>query len=319
LFHGKTYIKGKRTMNNIHLNDLQKYLSTCLLATAALLVGASPAWAQVSLGTASGFSVLGSTLGGTNVTCTDGVITGDVGVSPQISGVVPFTNTRCTVAGGTPPATDAAAAGARTAFLSAYGTVFDVTCDTVHTLTGTLDGVNLAPGNYCLSAEAKTGTLTLKGGSNDVWVFRVSGALSGNSFTVVMDGGQPCNVFWAPIGAAATMVDSNLKGNILAGDATLGAITLTRGTLAGRALANLAVTITGTSVIGCDALSGSPSCKGKDHDGDHDKDHKKCNQGVGNGSEDCDPGHSDQNNPFGSNDEHDGDKPGDPGRKGGKS
>src|SRR3990172_1441515 len=99
------------------MNDLQKYLSTCLLATAALLGGASPAFAAdaPSLGAASEFAVLG----GTNVTCTTGsVVTGDVGVSP--GSAVPFTNTGCTIAGATPPETDAAAAQARTDFLSAY-------------------------------------------------------------------------------------------------------------------------------------------------------------------------------------------------------
>ena len=43
---------------------------------------------------------------------------------------------------------------------------------------------------------------------------------------------------------------------------------------------------------------------------------QRCNQGVGNGSEGCDPGNSNQGNPFGSNDEPGG-TPGNPGRKGG--
>ena len=83
------------------MNDLQKYLSTCLFATAALFAGASPAWAQVSLGAVSKFAVLG----GTNVTCTAGVVAGDVGVSP--GSAVAFTNTDCTIAGATPPASRA--------------------------------------------------------------------------------------------------------------------------------------------------------------------------------------------------------------------
>jgi hypothetical protein len=132
------------------------------------------------------------------------------------------------------------------------------------------------------------------------------------------NGGQPCNVFWVPT-AATTMTTSALKGNILAGGA-IGSITLTGGSLAGRALANVAVTMTNASVIGCATLSGSESCKGKDRDGDDDdkehKKHKKCNQGVGNGPEDCDPGHSDRHNP--SNDERGG-TPGDPGRQGGNN
>ena len=79
-----------------------KSVSTCMIGIAALLAGVSPAWAQVSLGAASQFSVLG----GTNVTCTGGsVVIGDIGVS---SGS--FTDTGCTIAGGSPPTTNAAAA-----------------------------------------------------------------------------------------------------------------------------------------------------------------------------------------------------------------
>ena len=286
------------------MNNVPKYFSKCLLATAALLVSSSPAWAQVSLGAASGFSVLA----GTNVTCTAGVVAGAVGVSP--GSAVPFTNTGCTITGATPPATNGAAAAARTDFLSAYAAIQATSC----ILTpGNLDGLTLPPGVYCLDAVAKAGTLTLQGPSTGVWVFRVAGALTGTNFSVAMaGGGQPCNVYWAPT-AAATMTTSALQGNILAGDPAGGSITMTGGTLAGRALANVAVTMTGASIIGCGALSASASCKDNGRD-DEDKDHKKCNQGVGNGSEGCDPGHS--HHPFGSNDE-DGGKPGDPGRKGG--
>ena len=97
------------------MNSLQKYLSASLLATAALLGSTTTALAApVSLGAASDFSVLGAT-----VTCTTSVIAGDVGISPAIA----FTNTGCTIAGGMPPATNAAAVGARTDFLSASTTL----------------------------------------------------------------------------------------------------------------------------------------------------------------------------------------------------
>ena len=58
------------------MNNLPKYLSTCLLATAAL-AGAAPASAQVTLGAASGFALLGTT-----VTCVGpGSVIGDVGAT----------------------------------------------------------------------------------------------------------------------------------------------------------------------------------------------------------------------------------------------
>jgi hypothetical protein len=44
-------------------------------------------------------------------------------------------------------------------------------------------------------------------------------------------------------------------GNILAGDTVGGSITLTGGALTGRVLANIAVTTTGTSIVGCQAAA----------------------------------------------------------------
>ena len=291
------------------MNDLQKYFYACLLAAAALMGGVSPAWAQVSLGAASRFAVLG----GTNVTCTaPGSIIGNVGVSP---GVVPsFTNTGCVITGATPPATDSAAVQARTDFLSAYAALESTAC--TGTLLSTITGpVTLAPGVYCTGAALTgTGVLTLDAGgdANAVWIFKIGAALTGTNFSVVMaGGGQPCNVYWVP-GAGVTMSASAFSGNILAGDATGGSITMTGGTLAGRALANVAVTMTGANVIGCDALPGPMSCMHKKHHG-HDKGHGKCDdrhdhdngQGKCHDGDDDDRKHgSDARFPFESKHEH---------------
>jgi hypothetical protein len=75
-------------------------------------------------------------------------------------------------------------------------------------------------------------------------------------------------------------------------------------------LANVAVTMTRPNVIGCGTLSGAAVCK------DKKPKHKRCNQGVGNGPEDCDPGNSNQGDEDRSNDERGG-TPGHPGRHGG--
>ena len=133
-------------------------------------------------------------------------------------------------------------------------------------VNGSLAGVNLSPGPYCLDAVAKTGLLTLTGPSTGVWTFLVSGALTGTNFSVVMaGGGQPCNVYWAPK-YAATLTTSTLMGNILAGNAAAGSVTLTGGTLVGRALANVAVTTTGTAVSGCSATAVRPGGGGGERD-----------------------------------------------------
>lgn len=285
----------------------KKHLLAYMLSAAALMVAAVPAGAQVMLRTAADFAVLA----GLNVTCTAGVVTGDIGVAP--GSAVSFTNTGCTIAGATPPATNAAAVQARTDFLNAYAAL-QARAESCVQVPGNMAGLTLGPGVYCTDAVAKAGTLTLSGPSNGVWIFLVNGALTGTNFAVVMaGGGQPCNVFWAPT-AAATMTTSAFKGNILAGDNVLGAITLTGGSVAGRVLANVAVTMTGASVIDCGTLRGTPSTCGKKRHGDDD--HEKCNQGVGNGAEGCDPGKSNHGDDANSNDERGG-KPGSPGRKGG--
>ncbi len=285
---------------------INKYLSVFLLGGAVMLAGISTANAASATLPASvtGFAVLG----GTNVTCTNSTIVGDVGVAP--GGAVPYTNTGCSVVGSTPPATDIAAVQARADFLSTYTALWsNQSCISV---PGNLANITLAPGVYCTDAVAKSGTLTLDGPANGVWVFLVNGALTGTNFSVVMSGGGvPCNVYWTP-NAAATLTTSTLKGNILAGAAVGGSITLTGGTLAGSAMANVAVTMTDASIIGCDVLSSPASCKDKkDHD-HHVKEHKPCNQGIGNGSEGCDPGDSNHHNS--SNDEN-GNEHGEHGRK----
>jgi hypothetical protein len=256
---------------------------------------------------ASNFAVLANAA----VTCTDGKITGNVGTflaTPP--GAITLTN--CPLTGSTHIG-DAASIAAYRAFLATYAALAPKTTDVCPIITGTLDGQNLAPGVYCVSSEAKTGTLTLTGPANGTWIIKVpSGALTGTNFHVVMAGGaQACNVTWW-VDAAATMTTSTFQGNILAG----AAIKTTGGTFNGNAWAGASgvgdVTITGTVVTGCAGSKGNG--KDNDKDKDHDKDKEHCNQGVGNGREDCDPGNS--NHRHGSNDE-DGGRPGDPGRKGG--
>jgi hypothetical protein len=252
-----------------------------LVPFAALLSSPLPALAQAvapSLGSASSFAVLG----GPAVTCTDNTapntvadITGDVGVLLG-SG---FTNTACTIAG-TVHAGDGAARAAYASFLMAYNNLAirhsnPLTCDSSHRLTGTLAGLVLEPGVYCVDAVAKTGSLTLQGDETDVWIFLVDGALTGTNFNVNMipgSGAEACNVYWWAE-AAATMTTSNFAGTILAG----AAITVDGGTFDGRALAMAAVTMTNPKVTGClpgdDDDDGPPIDKCEPRDDDDDDHH----------------------------------------------
>jgi hypothetical protein len=262
------------------------------------------AGSSLSLGAASSFAVLSAAPnGGGAVTCTNTppptTITGDVGSSGGPASVV---NTGCTINGAIVAPVSAQVLAD---FNSAYDGLAGQPCDQF--LTGTLAGVTLTPGVYCFAAAATlTGTLTLSGPADATWLFKIgtsgTGALTGTDFKVVMSGGaDPCNVTWW-VAEAATMTTSNFIGTILAG----AGITVTSGsvgTFNGRALAKAGVTITGGSVTGCTGGSlGGGTAKAK------------CNQGVGNGPEGCDPGNSNNRNP--SNDERGG-TPGNPGRKGG--
>jgi ice-binding like protein len=278
-----------------------RFLGLFLLAMlAAVWPAAALAATAPGLGSASNFAVLSAAPGGGGaVTCTNGMITGDVGSSGLAASIV---QTGCTVNGAI---IAPVSAGVVADFNTAYAAYTAIPCD--QTLTGTLASVTLAPGVYCFDAAATlTGTLTLDGPSTGTWIFKIgtvgTGALTGTNFSVVMaGGGVPCDVNWW-VAQAATMTDSNFVGTILAG----AAITLTRGTFAGNVLAKAAVTITGTSLVGCAAAGGKGHGKEKEH----------CNQGVGNGPEGCDPGNSNNHNT--SNDELGG-TPGDPGRQGRKS
>ena len=229
------------------------------IMVAALLVGFAPAGTGI---TGTGSVVADSTvrtiladifvstftiLGGPAVTCTSSTATGDVGVASTTA----FTNTGCAISG-TIHAGDALAAAAYTDYITAYNEIAALTC-TGAALTGTLAGRTLAPGVYCVSAEAKTGVLTLDGPATASWTFKVidganTGAFTGTNFSVVLaNGAVACNVIWWSE-AAATLTDSDLKGSILSG----AGLTLTRGQFVGRAFAKAGVTMTGVaSLSGC--------------------------------------------------------------------
>lgn len=208
---------------------------------AAFLFSPAKAFAQIPLGTAQGFAVLG----GSTVTNTGAsLITGDLGVSPgsSVSGFPPG------VVNGTIHAADGVAAQAQADLTTAYNTAAGSPCSA--DLTGqNLGGLTLTPGVYCFTSTAfLTGTLTLdfQGNPNAFFLFKVGSALttsSASSVAFINNGGSPCpaNLYWQ-IGSSATLgTGSTFAGNILA----LTSITLTTGaSLAGRALArNGAVTL----------------------------------------------------------------------------
>jgi hypothetical protein len=231
------------------MNHGQKYLSRlAVMVPFAALLYSSPALAQVSLGTAEDFAVLG----GSALTFTGSAVRGDVGLD-LVGGVV--TQTGSTISG-TVYVGDTVAQRAYDDFLAAYAALAARPCGTFLTV---LSGQTLRPGVYCVSAAATEtgGVLTLNGSSTDTWIFKIgtggTGALTGTNFSVVMPGADMCNnnVFWWTA-EAATLTDSVFVGSILSG----AAITVTRGSVDGQAMAKAAVTIT-SKVSTCGFVSGA--------------------------------------------------------------
>ena len=202
---------------------------------AALLLAPSLATAQVNLGTASNFGVLGATPNVNNTGAS--LVTGNVGVFPAAS-IIGFPPGGAT---GSLEAGTAAAGQAQTDLgVALAATVLPALCTD---LSGQdLGTLVLTPGVYCYTSSAQlTGNLTLDflGNPNSAFLIRTATALttaSNSSVLAINTGGAGClpNINWR-IGSSATLgTGTNFAGNILAQSS----ITLTTGaTLRGRALA----------------------------------------------------------------------------------
>src|SRR5436305_132197 len=246
--------KGTFDMTRTHSSLL------AILGIAAFLFTPSSAFAQIPLGTAQNFAILGgSTVTNTGPT----TVTGNLGVSPgsAVTGFPPGI-----VTGGTIHAADAVAGQAQTDLTTAYNTAAGAPCNV--DLTGqNLGGLVLTPGVYCFtSSAALTGTLTLnfQGNPNAAFLFKIGSTLttaSASSVILTNSAGTTCppNVNWQ-VGSSATLgTGSTFIGNILA----LTTITMTTGAhVTGRALArNGAVTLDTNNVsIGpCAAVAPVPA------------------------------------------------------------
>jgi hypothetical protein len=197
------------------------------LSFTAVLASVPPASAQALLGSAQSFAVLGST----TVTNTgSSLLTGDLGVSPgtAITGFPPGL-----LLAGTRHAADAVAGQAHDDVTIAFTTLGAMPC--TFDLTGEdLGGLTLTPGVYCFSSSAQlTGRLTLNAQNNRdaLFVFRMGSTLTtaSDSSVVMINGGDPCNVYWhatssVTLGTRTTFVGhANLTGNAFA---LTGAVTL---------------------------------------------------------------------------------------------
>jgi hypothetical protein len=201
------------------------------VALAALFGSAPSASAQISLGNADSYVVLGASAV-TNIG--PSLLTGDLGVSPgsAITGFPPGIFT------GTKHVADAGAAQAQADASTAYNTMAGKAPD--FDLTGQdLGGLTLVPGTYHFSSSAQlTGQLKLDalGNAGATWIFQIGSTLTtaSASSVLVIDGGSGCNVYWQ-VGSSATLgTTTTFVGNVIA----LASITLNTGAnVAGRALA----------------------------------------------------------------------------------
>jgi hypothetical protein len=222
-------------------------LSVSLVAIVVLLWPASASAALPNhlppLGTAGNYAVLaGSTLTNTGPTW----ITGQAGLKPgtAVTGFPPGRSGHMDINNG-------AALTAKNNLTTAYN---DAAAQTPFTsLPVELGGRTLTRGTYRQGTAGLTGTLTLdgKGSTTGVWIFQISSTLITGASTGarvrLVNGAQPCDIFWQ-VGSSATLGTSTVfVGNIMA----LTNITMNTGaTLNGRAMArNAAVNLHTNRII----------------------------------------------------------------------
>ena len=213
-----------------------KATSGGIFGLATVIVTAAPPPGP-SLGAAATHGILA----GSAITCAGapGTINADASVWPgsAITGFPP-----CTITGAR-HAADAFAQTAQGDLTTAFLALAAMPCGT--TITANLGGTTLAPGVYCsTSSVGVTGTVTLSGNANSLFVIRAPSTLTTAGNVVLIGGAEAKNVYWW-VGSSATLgTGSQWKGNILA----LTSITLVdNATLIGRALARNGAVSLGTN------------------------------------------------------------------------
>lgn len=227
-------------------------MAAVLMAAAA---GANAQTRSEVLGAAQSFAVLG----GSTVTSTGAtVVTGQMGVWPgtDITGFPPGTS-------GTVHAGNETAQIAQGDAAVAYNALAGMA------LTQTLSGVNLGgltlgPGVYRFDEAAALSstplTLDGMGDPNGLFVFQIGTTLitDSNAMVNVINGGDPCNIYWQ-VGTSATLgTGTSLKGTVIA----QASITLATGASIweGGAIAQNGAVTMDTSIVslaGCAALFAS--------------------------------------------------------------
>lgn len=233
------------------------WLAAASLFLLVIASGAFAAQPTVGLGTAKSFAVLaGSGITNTGATTLSGTGGANIGSSPTGT----FTGaTSVTTTGTKYVAADPAVAQAQSDLLIAYNDAAGRTPSTA--VSADLGGQTLKQGVYkSASSLGLTGTLILDG-ENDpaaVFVFQAGSTLTTASGSKVqlINGAQPCNVFWQ-VGSSATFgTTTDFIGHVLA----LTSITANNGaTFKGQLLARNGAVTLDTNTIVNDACTAVPT------------------------------------------------------------
>ena len=221
----------------------------------------------VPIGSASNYAILAKTGVATVPTS---VVTGNVGLSPAAKDFLTgwsqaddVTNSFSTSAqvvapgklyaanntGGTTSADlTTAVANMETAYTNASGRTA-TSAATTNLKGGALGGEILAPGVYEFGSAVgiTTADLTLNGKATDVWIIKMTGALTmaAGKKVVLTGGALPKNVFWQVAGAVTIDANAHFEGIVLAKEAiTFG----NKASVKGRLFSQTAVNLDATTV-----------------------------------------------------------------------
>ncbi|MFA5024698.1 MAG: ice-binding family protein [Patescibacteria group bacterium] len=202
-------------MKKFTKNLITTSLIVSLMFVVALTFGSRATLAAATapgLGTASSFSILAHlsmSAAGAGTT-----VSGDLGLS---SGLAGSKTGPWTVGGSEYFGPLSLAATANTDALGAFNNLAGQASN------GVWASITPTPGVWTIAADQTfSGTLTLNGDYNDVWVFQIGNDMTFDGSVVLTGNAQPCNVFWQ-IGRDATIASgSTFVGTLIASrDVTL--------------------------------------------------------------------------------------------------
>ena len=192
-------------------------LGLILVANSVTALGST----APGLGTATTFAILAGQTITNNLAPSTTVVTGDVGVSPGTAITNMTGPPNGTIVGTTHTGSDPLAISAKNALTAAYLAAGSSPCN-FNKSNQNLGGQTLTPGTYCqTTAPTLTGTLTLSG--NGVFIFQIGTTASPTTLVTapgaiisLINGAQPCNVFWQVTSSATLDTTTSFVGTILA-------------------------------------------------------------------------------------------------------